>query len=95
MAIVTGPVPIGPAIGRDFAHLIVEGLAETASGMPTFGNEREAILTAARLMVAPQYEGQPLTAGESLLSVIDQSVETSDAAARASLADVLREVALS
>jgi MoxR-like ATPase len=95
MAIVTGPVPIGPAIGRDFAQLIVEGLAETASGMPIFANEREAALTAARLMVTPQYEGQPLTAGEHLLDVIDQWIDTSDVAARISLAEALREVALS
>jgi MoxR-like ATPase len=95
MAIVMGPVPIGPAIGRDFAQVIVEGLAETASGTPTFANQREATLIAARLMVVPQYEGQPLTAGEGLLSIIDQSIDTTDVAARASLGDALREVALS
>ena len=95
MAIVTGPVPIGPAIGRDFAQIIVEGLAETASGRPIFANEREAALTAVRLLVVPQYEGQPLTVGDSLLSIIDQSIETSDVSARASLATSLREVALS
>jgi MoxR-like ATPase len=95
MAIVAGPVPIGPAIGRDLAQLIIEGLAETASGMPTFANEREVALTAARLMVVPQYEGQPLTAGERLLEVIDQSIDTSDVAARIGLTEALREVALS
>jgi hypothetical protein len=95
MAISTGPVPIGPAIGRDFAHLIVEGLTETASGTPTFANEVEAILTAARLLVAPQYEGQPLNAGETLLSIIDTAIPTTNEAARAGLSDALREVALS
>lgn len=95
MAVASGPVPIGPAIGHDFAQLIVEGLAETASGTPTFANEREAILTAVRLLVAPQYEGQPLTAGERLLSAIDELVDTRDVAARSSLAEALREVALS
>jgi MoxR-like ATPase len=95
MAIVTAAVPIGPAIGRDFAQIIIEGLTETASGRPTFANEHEAILTAARLMVVPQYEGQPLIAGERLLSVIDPFVDTAGMAARASLADALREVALS
>ncbi len=95
MGIATGPVPIGPAIGRDFVHLIIEGLTETASGTPTFANEREAILTAARLLVAPQYEGQPLTAGEQLLSIIDQAIDTTGVNARVTLADALREVALS
>ncbi len=95
MAISTGPVPIGPAIGRDFANLIVEGLTETASGTPTFANEVEAILTAARLLVAPQYEGQPLNTGEKLLSIIDSAIPTTDVAARVGLADALRDVALS
>jgi MoxR-like ATPase len=95
MAIATGPIPVGPAIGRDFARLIVEGLAETASGTPTFANEREAILTATRLLVAPQYEGQPLSVGEQLVAMIDDAIDTTDVAARASLAGSLREVALS
>lgn len=95
MAIASGPIPIGPAIGRDFAQLVVEGLAETASGTPTFADEREAILTAARLLVVPQYEGQPLTVGERLLAKIDQVIDTSGHAAREALAIALREVALS
>lgn len=95
MAIASGPLPIGPAIGRDFAQLIIEGLAETASGTPTFANEREAILTAARLLIAPQYEGQPLMAGERLLSIIDEAIDTTNVTARASLAAALHEVALS
>ncbi|WP_158018276.1 AAA family ATPase [Mycobacterium basiliense] len=95
MAIATGPVPIGPAIGRDFAQVIIEGLTETASGTPTFANDVEAILTAARLLVAPQYEGQPLTAGDKLLSIIDGAIATQDAATRATLSDALHEVALS
>ncbi|GAB3201816.1 hypothetical protein GCM10027062_24930 [Nocardioides hungaricus] len=95
MAIATGPVPIGPAIGRDFAQLIIEGLTETASGTPTFGSTQEAILIAARLLVGPQYEGQPLTSGEKLLSIIDEAIDTTGIAARSSLADALHEVALS
>lgn len=95
MAIVNGPVPIGPAIGRDFAQLIVEGLTETASGTPTFENEREAVLTAVRLLVAPQYEGQPVTSGTELLRVIDAILDTKDLPARTSLESALREVALS
>lgn len=95
MAIATGPIPIGPAIGRDFTQLVIEGLADTASGTPTFANEREAILIAARLLVAPQYEGQPLAAGEQLLSRIDDAIDTTAVAARASLAEALRDVALS
>lgn len=95
MAIVNGPVSIGPAIGRDFAQLIVEGLTETASGKPTFEDEREAVLTAVRLLVAPQYEGQPLTSGTELLKVIDSVLGKEDVPARKSLENALREVALS
>lgn len=95
LAIVSGPVQIGPAIGRDFAQLIIEGLTETASGTPTFSSDEEAILTAARLLVAPQYEGQPLTSGEKLLAIIDDKIETTGLDSRVSLAGALREIALS
>ncbi|WP_286929398.1 MULTISPECIES: AAA family ATPase [Aeromicrobium] len=95
MAVVGGPVPIGPAIGRDFAQLIVEGLTETASGEPTFASDEEAILTAARLLVVPQYEGQPLTSGEKLLEIIDELAATDGLPARSALEAALREVALS
>lgn len=95
MAIATGPVPIGPAIGRDFARLIVEGLAETASGTPTFASDEEAILTATRLLVVPQYEGQPLTSGQALLAKIDDVIAAAGVPARDALAEALREVALS
>lgn len=95
MAVVTGPVPIGPAIGRDFAQLIVEGLTETASGEPTFSGDEEAILMATRLLVVPQYEGQPLISGEVLLSVIDEVLQTAGLPARARLEEALHEVSLS
>ena len=95
MALVSGPVPIGPAIGRDFAQLIVEGLTDTASGEPAFATDEEAILTAARLLVVPQYEGQPLTSGEKLLSIVDELVATTGVPARQSLEIALHEVALS
>lgn len=95
MAMVSGPVPIGPAIGRDFAQLIVEGLTMTASGEPTFASDEEAILTAARLLVVPQFEGQPLTSGERLLEIVDELVSTHGLPARQALEAALREVALS
>ncbi len=95
MAIVNGPVLIGPAIGRDYAQLIVEGLTETASGQPTFEDDREAVLTAVRLLVAPQYEGQPLASGTDLLKIIDSVLGKEDVPARKSLENALREVALS
>lgn len=95
MAVVTGPVPIGPAIGKDLAQLIVEGLAETASGEPTFATDEEAVLTATRLMIVPQYEGQPLTSGEKLLSIVDELLPSPDSPARQSLKLGLHEVALS
>lgn len=95
MAVVGGPVAIGPAIGRDLANLVVEGLAETASGTPTFEDEREALLTAVRLLVVPQYEGQPQSAGTQLLTTIDAAVSTDDLPSRGALESALREVALS
>ena len=94
MAVVSGPVPIGPAIGRDFAKFIVEGLAETASGEPTFASDEEVALTATRLLVVPQYEGQPLTAGEKLLSKIDDLMSCDGVPTRESLEAALHEVAL-
>ena len=95
MAVVSGPVPIGPAIGRDFAKLIVEGLTKTASGEPTFASDAEAVLTAARLLVVPQYEGQPLTSGEKLLGILDALLPAEGSSARTALEGALREVALS
>lgn len=95
MAVVSGPVPIGPAIGRDFARLIVEGLTKTASGEPTFASDEEAVLTAARLLVVPQYEGQPLVSGEKLLEIVDEVILKDGLPARAALQAALREVALS
>lgn len=95
MAIVEGPVEIGPAIGRDFAQLIIEGLAETASGEPIFANEREAILIATRLLVAPQYEGEPLSSGQRLLTILDGTLGPKDDPARRALEAALNEVALS
>lgn len=94
MAAVSGPVPIGPAIGRDFAQLIVEGLTETASGEPTFSSDEEAVLTAARLLLVPQYEGQPLTSGARLLEIVDELVAPEGQPARSALEAALREVAL-
>lgn len=94
MTVVGGPVQIGPAIGRDFAQLIVEGLTETASGEPIFANDTEAILTAVRVLVVPQYEGQPAAAGDKLLSSIDDLADTNGMPARARLENALREVAL-
>lgn len=95
MAVVAGPVPIGPAIGRDFAQLILEGLAETASGEPTFASDEEAVLTAIRLLVVPQYEGQPLPVGDKLLNIVDGVVSTTGVDARKSLEAALHAVALS
>lgn len=95
MAVVTGPVPIGPAIGRDLAKLIVEGLGETASGKPAFTSANQALLIATRLLVVPQYEGQPLTSGTKLLSIIDERISNIGLPERANLEKALHEVALS
>lgn len=95
MAVVSGPVAIGPAIGRDFAQLIIEGLTATASRERTFTSDEEAILIAIRLLIVPQYEGQPLTSTEKLLQIIDEHISIGGLPARSALETALREVALS
>ena len=95
ISVVTGPVPIGPAIGRDMARLIVEGLGETASGKPAFLGPEEAFLIATRLLVVPQYEGQTLNSGNKLLNIIDEQIGNLGLPERANLEKALDEVALS
>jgi MoxR-like ATPase len=94
MEVVNGPVPIGPAISRDLARVIVEGLTATASGTPTFSSPEEAFYTAVRLLIVPQYEGQPIGAAQRLLAELDR-VLPENGPSREALALALTDVALS
>ncbi len=52
-----GPRRLGPAILLDVAQFLAKGLAETASGKPTYADPVIAFVTALRLFAVPQYEG--------------------------------------
>jgi hypothetical protein len=56
-----GPRQLGPAILRDVATFLTKGLAETATGHPTYSDPVHAFVTAARLFAVPQYEGTTST----------------------------------
>lgn len=45
-------------------------------------------------MIVPQYEGQPLLTGQTLLKLLDDLVPAVDSPARQSLELALREIAL-
>lgn len=48
---------LGPAILKDIATFMTKGLAETATGQPTYSDPVTAFVTAVRLFAVPQYEG--------------------------------------
>lgn len=52
-----GPRQLGPAILKDIATFLTKGLAETATGEPTYADPIAAFVTAVRLFAVPQYEG--------------------------------------
>jgi energy-coupling factor transporter ATP-binding protein EcfA2 len=65
-----GPRQLGPAILRDIAGFLLEGLAETASGAPTYDDEVTAFVTAVRLFAVPQYEGATAAEVKKFLEVV-------------------------
>lgn len=93
MAVIGGPVEIGPAIGHDMADFVIQGIAPTASGTPAFGTPEEALAVAIRLFVAPQYEGQAVEMGDKL---IDRLKATTSLTAEAieGIRSALKQVAL-
>ncbi|MCF6735230.1 AAA family ATPase [Blastococcus sp. KM273129] len=91
----SGPVPIGPAIAQDVARFVVEASAPTASGAPSFDVATTALAAGIRLLVVPQYEGAPPADGKALVALLDKSLPSLDADARAQLVEALEEVALS
>lgn len=57
MALAFASRQLGPAILRDIAMFLREGLAETATGQSTYEDPVKAFVTAVRLYAVPQYEG--------------------------------------
>jgi MoxR-like ATPase len=94
MAAVLGPVPIGPAIGRDISEFVVQGIAPTASGAPAFESPTEAFAVAVRLFVVPQYEGRPKGDGEDLLKRLKDLAPSIESSAVEDLRSALLQVAL-
>lgn len=94
MAIVTGPVPIGPAIGRDLAEFVLEGIAESSSGSRAIDDATEALIVAARLFVTPQYEGEPPASGAKLVGRVSAALPDAQADAIAELQAALEHVAV-
>ncbi len=64
-----GPRQLGPAILKDIATFLLKGLAQTASGAPTYTDEVTAFVTAVRLFGVPQYEGASATDVAAVLNV--------------------------
>jgi MoxR-like ATPase len=94
MAAVGGPVPIGPAIGRDLAEFVAQGVAPTVSNAPAFGSAAEALATAIRLFVVPQYEGQPSDDGDKLVGQVQAAAPSIPNSAVDELRAALEQVAL-
>ncbi len=94
MAVVSGPVPIGPAIGRDLAEFVVQGVAKTSSDSLPFSAAEDALITAVRLFVVPQYEGQLDSEGAKLVALLGAAIPAAPAVAVSELQAALRQVAL-
>lgn len=94
MAAVAGPVPIGPAIGRDLAEFVVQAIAPTASGSPAFDSVEDALAVAIRLFVVPQYEGQPVEDGDRLVEALRTAISGLEASSLEDVRAALRQVAL-
>jgi MoxR-like ATPase len=69
MALAFAPRQLGPAILRDIAMFLSEGLAETATGESTYEDPINAFVTAVRLYAVPQYEGATASEIADALSV--------------------------
>lgn len=94
MAAIDGPVPIGPAIGRDLAEFVAQGVAPTASMAPAFESAADALATAIRLFVVPQYEGQSSAEGEKLVGQVESAAPSIPASTLSELRAALEQVAL-
>lgn len=95
MEIAFGPRQLGPAILSDIATFMAKGLAETASGSPTFADEVAAFVSAIRLYAVPQYEGAPASDTVKVITVLKSSWPDRLDTDWASLKEALDGVALS
>jgi energy-coupling factor transporter ATP-binding protein EcfA2 len=95
LQVVYGPIPIGPAIAKDIAEFVLQGTAPTANGTSAFPTAQEAMVTAIRLLVVPQYEGSEPSLGRSLAQIVRSTLSVASAESHEYLASALAEVALS
>lgn len=65
-----GARQLGPAILKDVATFLTKGLAETATGEPTYSDPGLAFITAVRLFAVPQYEGATSTETTAVLQLM-------------------------
>lgn len=89
-----GPVPIGPAIAKDVCRFVLEALASTASGHPSFDSAQGAMVAAFRLFVVPQYEGALTTDGDALAAIVEVALPLCDAEESEAFREALRGVCL-
>ncbi|WP_404312135.1 AAA family ATPase [Agrococcus terreus] len=94
VAVTSGPVPIGPAIGQDLAEFVTHGIAPTASDAPAFASALQAFAVAVRLFVTPQYEGQPGSRGEELVKRIEIAAPSMASSDLVQLRQAFQQVAL-
>jgi MoxR-like ATPase len=94
LAATSGHIPIGPAIGRDVAEFVVQGVAPTASDAPAFATPLDALAVAIRLFVVPQYEGQPVSDGDDLINRLRDAAPSIPADALNEIRTALQQVAL-
>lgn len=86
---------LGPAILRDIAMFLSEGLAETATGASTFEDPVKAFVTAVRLYAVPQYEGATASEIAGALGVFRTKWPDRQEDDWRALSDALTAVALS
>lgn len=86
---------LGPAILRDIATFLTEGLAETATGEKTYDDPVEAFATAVRLFAVPQYEGATSSETSAVVKVFQAAWPARQDEEWAPLAQALGSVALS
>ena len=94
MRLARGPVQIGPAISADIASFVAQGIAKTSSDSEAFEDIETAFLTAVRLFVVPQYEGQPEPSGEQLTKSLKAVLPQVNDEEFALLQSALKDVAL-
>lgn len=86
---------LGPAILKDVALFLTKGLAETATGEPTYDDPVAAFITAVRLFAVPQYEGATSAETAAAMQIVKAAWPDRGDAFWAPLDQALRSVALS